>query len=77
MNNNECTKSAFPHAGSQLQSSNLSLPSRLFLQCQHYAVKLGVTDIISIWQWVKNARNVSSHGCIFAMKHFFEKSLES
>ena len=40
-------------------------------------VRLGVTGIISIWRWAKNATNVSLHGCIFAIKHYFDKSLES
>ena len=39
-------------------------------------VTLGVTGIISIWRWAKNATNVSLHGCIFAIKHYFDKSLE-
>ena len=44
---------------------------------QYTRVKLGVTGIISIWRWAKNAINVSLHGCTFAIKHFFDKSLES
>ena len=36
-----------------------------------------MTGIISIWRWAKNATNVSLHGCIFAIKHYFDKSLES
>ena len=40
-------------------------------------VTLGVTGIISIWRWAKNATNVSLHGCIFAIKHYFDKFLES
>ena len=40
-------------------------------------VTLGVTGIISIWRWAKNATNVSLHGCIFAIKHYFDKSRES
>ena len=65
----------------KLQRRNLPLiVSRLFCSVsivQYTRVKLGVTGIISIWRWDKNATNVfTGHGCIFAIKHFFDKSLE-
>ena len=64
----------------KLQSRNLPLPRDYFDNVsimQYTRVTLGVTGIISIWRWAKNATNVSLHGCIFAIKHYFDKSLES
>ena len=63
----------------KLQSRNLPLPRDYFAVsalCSNMCY-IGVTGIISIWRWAKNATNVSLHGCIFAIKHFFDKSLES
>ena len=66
----------------KLQNRNLPLPRDYFavsvsIMTQYTRAKLGVTGIISIWQWAKNTTNVSLHSCIFAIKHFFDKSLQS
>ena len=60
----------------KLQSRNPRIFCSLSI-VENTRVKFGVTGIISIWRWAKNATNVSLHGCIFAIKHFFDKSLES
>ena len=67
----------------KLQSRNLPLAfaSRLFCsvsiaQYGSTRVKLGVTWHNFNMAMGQNATNVSLHGCIFAIKHFFNKSLE-
>ena len=48
--------------------------SRLFLQCQHYAVKLGVTGIVSIWRWAKKRYKRVFAWLYLCYEAFFQES---